>query len=76
MLSLTAPDDRTIVIKLREPDASIIPLFAGTSFSPMPREFAGGFDARTTVRGHGPYILDEYVPSVRFVWKRNPDLLR
>jgi len=33
----------------------------------------GGFDAKNTVRGHGPYILDEYVPSSRFVYKRNPD---
>ncbi|HLF76204.1 MAG TPA: ABC transporter substrate-binding protein, partial [Dehalococcoidia bacterium] len=71
--SLTAPDARTIVLKLKEPDASIIPLFAGTTFSLMPKEFDGGFDPRSTVRGHGPYMLDEYIPSSRFVWKKNPD---
>ena len=73
VVSITAPDARTIVIKLKEPDSSIIPLFAGTTFSPMPREFDGGFDPRTNVRGHGPYMLEEYSPSVRFVWRRNPD---
>lgn len=71
--SMSAPDARTIVVKLKEPDASIIPLFAGTTFSPMPREFDGGFDPRTTVRGHGPYMLEEHTPSVRIVWRRNPD---
>ena len=25
------------------------------------------------MRGHGPFILDEYVPASRFVWKKNPD---
>jgi ABC-type transport system substrate-binding protein len=73
ILSLTAPDTKTIVVKLREPDASAIPLLAGTTFSPMPREFDGGFDARSTVRGHGPYVLEEYQPSTRFVWRKNPD---
>jgi peptide/nickel transport system substrate-binding protein len=73
VVSLTAPDSRTIVVKLKEPDASIIPLFAGTTFSPQPREFDGGFDARTTVRGHGPWVLEEHTPSARFVWRKNPD---
>jgi peptide/nickel transport system substrate-binding protein len=73
VVSLTAPDARTIVIKLNQPDSSIIPLFAGTTFSPMPREFDGGFDPRTAIRGHGPWVLEEYVPSVRFVWRKNPD---
>lgn len=71
--SLSSPDSRTIVVKLREPDASVIPQFAGTTFSPMPREFDGGFDPRSTVRGHGPWLLEEYTPSVRFVWRKNPD---
>jgi ABC-type transport system substrate-binding protein len=71
--TLTAPDSRTIVLKLKFPDASTIAQFAGTTFSPMPREFDGGFDPRTTVRGHGPYMLEEYNPSGRFVWAKNPN---
>jgi ABC-type transport system substrate-binding protein len=71
--NMTSPDDRTIVLKLKEPDSSTIAQFAGTTFSPMPKEFDGGFDARTTVRGHGPYILEDYRPSGSFTWARNPD---
>ncbi|HWC30786.1 MAG TPA: ABC transporter substrate-binding protein, partial [Dehalococcoidia bacterium] len=71
--SMTAPDKSTIVVKLREPDASIIALFAGTTFSPMPREFDGGFDPKTTTRGHGPWLLETYTPSVGFVYARNPN---
>jgi ABC-type transport system substrate-binding protein len=71
--SLTAPDNNTIVAKLKFPDASTIAQFAGTTFSPMPREFDGGFDPKTTVRGHGPWMLETYTPSVGFVWAKNPN---
>jgi peptide/nickel transport system substrate-binding protein len=39
----------------------------------MPRESDGGYDPRREVRGHGPWMLESYEPSVRFVWARNPD---
>jgi peptide/nickel transport system substrate-binding protein len=39
----------------------------------MPREFEGGFDPATTVRGHGPWMLEEYTPSVGYTWARNPN---
>jgi len=71
--SMTAPDSKTIVLKLKEPDSSILALFAGTTFSPMPREFEGGFDPKTTVRGHGPWLLDNYTPSVGFTFVKNPN---
>jgi peptide/nickel transport system substrate-binding protein len=75
--SIAAPDSRTIVFKMKQPDSSIVQLFASWDhFYVMPRESTGGtggFDARTTVRGHGPWMLEEHVPSVRFVWKKNPD---
>jgi len=71
--TVTAPDSQTIVVRLHEPDSSVITQFAGTSFSPMPREADGGFDPKTTVRGHGPWLLDEYVPSGRFVYTKNPN---
>jgi peptide/nickel transport system substrate-binding protein len=72
--SVTAPDSRTLVIKLKRPDATSLSLFAATDhLYIMPRESEGGFDPATTVRGNGPWQLQEYVPSVRFVWRRNPD---
>jgi ABC-type transport system substrate-binding protein len=72
--SLTATDANTIVMKLHQPNASLLPLLSARDiFYVGPKEMDGGFDAKTTVRGHGPFILDEYVPAARFVWKKNPD---
>ena len=71
--SLTATDNRTIVVKLKFPDASTIAQFAGTTFSPMPKEADNGFDPKTTVRGHGPWMLETYTPSVGYTWVRNPN---
>ena len=71
--SLSAPDSRTLVAKMKNPDASILALLS-TRFYVMPKESTdGGFDPRTVVRGHGPFLLEEYVPSARFVWRKNPD---
>ena len=72
--SLTATDNRTIVVRLHEPYASIFPMFAANDLLYiMPREADGGFDPRSTVRGHGPYLLEQYVPSASFTWTKNPD---
>ena len=72
--SMTATDDRTVVVKLHHPYASIIPMLSARDLLYIaPKESDGGFDPRTTVRGHGPFLLEEYVPSSRFVWRRNPD---
>jgi peptide/nickel transport system substrate-binding protein len=72
--SLTATDASTIVIKLQQPNASLLPLLSARDiFYVGPKEMDGGFEPKTTVRGHGPFILDEYVPASRFVWKKNPD---
>src|SRR5690606_34678494 len=72
--SVTASDDSTLVIKLAQPDATVIPLFSATDhLYILPTESDGGFNPEPDVRGHGPWQLDEYVPSVRFVWRKNPN---
>ncbi len=72
--SLSAPDSKTIVVKLKQPDASILPLFATwDGLYIMPRESAKDFDPRKVVRGHGPWLLESHEPSVRFVYVKNPD---
>jgi ABC-type transport system substrate-binding protein len=72
--SVSSPDARTLLFKLKQPDSSIVQLFtAYTHFYVMPRESDGGFDPKSTVRGHGPYVLEDYRPSVSFTWKKNPD---
>ncbi len=72
--SIAAPDSRTVVFKMKQPDASLIQLFTSAfHFYVMPRESESSFDPKSEIRGHGPFILDEYRPSALFRWKRNPD---
>jgi ABC-type transport system substrate-binding protein len=72
--TVTAPDDKTIVLKLKQPDGALLTLLAGwDQWYIMPRESDGGFDPRTTVRGYGPFLLDDYRPSAYTHWKKNPD---
>ncbi|HLF79923.1 MAG TPA: ABC transporter substrate-binding protein, partial [Dehalococcoidia bacterium] len=72
--SIRAADDKTIVVKLKQPNASILPMFSARDiFYITPKEADGGFDPRKTVRGHGPYILEDYIPSARFVYAKNPN---
>jgi peptide/nickel transport system substrate-binding protein len=74
VVSAEATDDRTLVFKLARPDATVVPLFSeGLGLYIMPRESDGGFDPANTVRGNGPWLLDQYEPSVKFRWKRNPN---
>ncbi|HXH20455.1 MAG TPA: ABC transporter substrate-binding protein [Dehalococcoidia bacterium] len=72
--SISSPDRNTIIFKLKQPDSSLLQLLTSAAhFFVMPRESDGGFDPRAEVRGHGPWILDEYRPSAYFRWKKNPD---
>jgi ABC-type transport system substrate-binding protein len=72
--SVSAPDSRTIVMKLKQFDSSLFQLFASYDhFFVMPRESDSGFDPRSVVRGNGPWQVEEYVPSSRIIWRRNPD---
>ncbi len=72
--SIEAPDSSTIVMNLVRPEPVLSTLLAGWDvLYIMPRESDGGFDPKSEIRGHGPWILDEYVPSSHTHWDRNPD---
>ncbi|HLF76203.1 MAG TPA: ABC transporter substrate-binding protein, partial [Dehalococcoidia bacterium] len=72
--SVTAPDAKTVVMKLKAPDAALLTLLAGwDQWYIMPKEADGGFDPKTIVRGHGPWMLEEYRPSAFLNWVKNPD---
>jgi len=77
VLSVSAPDARTITVKLKEPLAYALQYFANYgSFSGnivmLPREAdGGGLELRGNIVGHGPFELDSYRPSVGFTLKRN-----
>lgn len=71
---ISAPDASTIVMKLRRPEPALLNLLAGwDQLYIMPRESDGQFDPKTEMRGHGPWILEEYAPSSHTNWARNPD---
>ena len=72
--SVTAPDDETVVFNLHQPDSRMLPyLTAYDYFNIMPIESDTDFDPRRDVRGNGPWRLQEFEPSVRLVWEKNPD---
>jgi peptide/nickel transport system substrate-binding protein len=71
---ISAPDDRTIVLTLRRPEPALLTLLAGwDQLYVMPRESDGGFNPGTEVRGHGPWLMEEYVPSSHVHWVKNPN---
>jgi len=77
IVSVTAADSRTVVIKLAYPSVSILPLVGFFFYWQLqPREADGGFDPRSTMRGSGPWMLDDYKPSASFHYKKNPNFFR
>jgi len=72
--SVTSPDSRTVVVKLKQPDAGLLALFASDRlFYVLPREADAGFDPRVEQRGYGPYRLGDNRPGAFRSWQRNPD---
>jgi ABC-type transport system substrate-binding protein len=72
--SVAAIDDRTIAVKLKQVDASILPLLGyQRAFFVMPKESESAFDPKGTVRGYGPWQMTDFRPSSLTVWSKNPD---
>ena len=67
------PDASTIVFKLKAPSASFLDLMADAAlFHIMPTEADGKFNPATTMIGSGPWVLDNYTPTVGWKFKKNP----
>jgi ABC-type transport system substrate-binding protein len=78
ILSVSASDSNTIVVKLKEPLSYALKYFGiygsqSGNLMLMPREAEGGFDPRHEIIGHGPFQLSEVAPSVGYKFTRNPD---
>lgn len=76
VLSVTAPDSRTVVIKLKEPIVFLLAaLTAVQTGKPniIPKETDTTFDIRKDMIGTGPFMLNKYTPTVGFNYKRNPE---
>jgi peptide/nickel transport system substrate-binding protein len=76
VLSFTASDARTIVIKLKEPIPAVLYYFANAGvfgLNVLPKEVDTNWDDRADMIGTGPFMLTNYTPSVGYTFKRNPD---
>ncbi len=76
VISLTAADARTLVLKLAEPIVYGLGLFTPLSAGHiwmMPKETDSAYDVRSDMIGTGPWVLSSYVPSASFSFRRNPD---
>ncbi len=75
--SISAPDARTLVIKLSRPMATILAQLTGGSpgtfyIVPKEAENTAALNLRATMAGSGPFFLHELVPNARAVFRRNP----
>jgi len=76
VLSVTAPDSKTIQFKLKEPVVFMLAALTPTQTGKpniIPKETEKTFDIRQDMIGTGPFMLDKYTPTVGFTYKRNPD---
>lgn len=76
VLSFVATDDETAVLTLKEPTSYLLALFAPTTVGKMviiPKETDSTFDPQTDLIGTGPYVMTEFVPSVKLSFERFPD---
>jgi peptide/nickel transport system substrate-binding protein len=79
VLSYTATDASTIVMKLKDPIVYIPNWFASFGsytgqISIYPKEAGGGgLDLRSDIIGTGPFQLKSHTPSVNFTLERNPN---
>src|SRR5436190_7313095 len=76
VLSVTAPDDKTVVFKLKEPIIFLLDALTPTQTgrpSIIPKETDSSFDIRGDMIGTGPYVLDKWRPSIDFTYNRNTE---
>ena len=73
MKSIEVNDDRTVVMTLNAPDASLLAALAGGTCVIFSEEFvkANNNDVSQVAMGTGPFKFVEYVPNTRIVLERN-----
>jgi peptide/nickel transport system substrate-binding protein len=76
IVSISATDARTIVVKLNQPAYYVMGLLAQNGSGKvniMPKETDTTFDSRRDLIGTGPFALKEYRPSAGMTFERNRD---
>ncbi|MBT5318570.1 MAG: ABC transporter substrate-binding protein [Chloroflexi bacterium] len=73
-VKVEAPDDSTVVFTLDAPSPTFLEQISDTNLLQiLPIEADGGFDPAVSMIGGGPWIMNEYQPSVGFEFDANPD---
>jgi len=74
ILSVTAPDSRTVVFKIKEPLVYLLAMLAHvTALTMQPKEMESQYDPRSKAIGAGPFYLSDYTPSVGMTLKGHKD---
>ena len=69
-----AVDDYTLNVELESPSATFKDLLADANVLHIqPTEADGGYDPRLDMIGTGPWIFDQYEPSVSIQYSKNPE---
>ncbi len=69
-----AVDDYTLNVELESPSATFKDLLADANVLHIqPTEADGGYDPRLGMIGTGPWIFDQYEPSVSIQYSKNPE---
>jgi peptide/nickel transport system substrate-binding protein len=71
---IETPNDRTVVITIKAPDASFLTNLSSAASVIVPEEeVEKNGDLTKVAVGTGPFKFKEYVPNTRVVLERNPD---
>lgn len=73
---MTAPDDKTLVVKLKAPVPYFLELCAFPTFFPVRQDIIEQYDEAWAVEpasyiGNGPYKMTEWVPGSHMIFARN-----
>ncbi len=71
--SVTAPDAKTIVVKLKSPNFAILAMFGArenVNLVPKEAEDTSVLDLRKTMIGTGPYYVSDYTTSIGWTLKK------
>ena len=73
--SITAPDEKTISIKLKAPYAPFLVTHASSAEAVwfIPAETIDNNQAKTDPVGTGPFIFEKFESGVAITWRKNPD---
>ena len=74
VLSMSEPDNKTIVFKFVEPISTVLNLFGPLAVVPKEADNQGALDLRNTMLGSGPWMVGpgDYKPSTQFTYRKNP----